>query len=92
MERQSRLDGELAIATALPKVTSEAAIGKVAIAYRLGVTGGRVLYSRDVPKNQQAASRAYRGLALAAKKERLCAELGGGGGGSASSSRAVVDI
>ena len=44
---------------------------RVCIAYRLGVTGGRVLYSRDVPKNQQAAARAYRGLALAAKKERL---------------------
>ena len=44
---------------------------RVCIAYRLGATGGRVLYSRDVPKNQQAAARAYRGLALAAKKERL---------------------
>ena len=38
---------------------------------QVGATGGRVLYSRDVPKNQQAASRAYRGLQLAAKKERM---------------------
>ena len=29
-----------------------------------------MLYSRAIPKNQLAASRAYRGLALAAKKQR----------------------
>jgi len=41
------------------------------VAYRTGHTAGRVLYSRDIPKNQQAAARAYRGLMLAAKKARL---------------------
>ena len=48
---------------------------RVCIAYRVGATNGRVLYSRDVPKNQHAASRAYHGIALAAKKERLRAHL-----------------
>ena len=57
---------------------------RVCVAYRVGVTNGRVLYSRDVPKNQQAASRAYRGLALAAKKERLCASMSPRAGSSSS--------
>ena len=65
---------------------------RVCIAYRVGVTNGRVLYSRDVPKNQQAASRAYRGLALAAKKERLCSPRGGAAtGGANASSPATAD-
>ena len=60
---------------------------RVCVAYRVGFTHGRVLYSRDVPKNQSAAGRAFRGLALAAKKERLgcsprgASSSGGGGGG-----------
>ena len=41
---------------------------KVLVAYRAERCAGRVLYSRDVPINQEAAARAYRGLVLAAKK------------------------
>ena len=75
---------------------------RVCVAYSLTTTHGRVLYSRDVPKNQPAASRAYNGLRLAAKKERLCGSppqrqtagmvTRGGGGSSGGSGGSGVSV
>ncbi len=43
---------------------------RVCVAYKASASGGRVLYSRDVPKNQQAAERAHRGFARAQQEQR----------------------
>ena len=63
---------------------------KLCVAYHVGATRGRVLYSRDVPKNQQAAARAHRGFLLAAKKERLYMAQQMQGGGVASAARSPL--
>ena len=56
---------------------------KVLVAYRAERSAGRVLYSRDVPINQEAAARAYRGLVLAAKKSFIRQHQGQPGYGQA---------
>ena len=56
---------------------------KVLVAYRAERSAGRVLYSRDVPINQEAAARAYRGLVLAAKKSFIRQHQGQPGHGQA---------
>ena len=43
---------------------------RVCVAYRASSTGGRVLYSRDVPKNQKATSATFHAHLGAAKRER----------------------
>uniref|UniRef100_A0A7S3EVD5 Uncharacterized protein n=1 Tax=Haptolina ericina TaxID=156174 RepID=A0A7S3EVD5_9EUKA len=57
----------VAVAPASPSGMSR----KISVSYDRQASRGTAIQAADIPQNQQAATRAYRGLELAAKKERL---------------------